>query len=121
MELIWIQPNGSALDCDGDAVERRSGVIVLHFGERGAARVSRLDANPCAGDPLIRAAEHFRSDDQVGQMSHLKNGSVKSTAVANALGVNDGPVPAFDASGSDARPDEGNDGERYATAATCAP
>ena len=35
VELVWLQPDGSVLDNDGNPVVRRSGVIVLDFGERG--------------------------------------------------------------------------------------
>jgi hypothetical protein len=35
VELVWIQPDGSVLDSDGNPVVRRPGVIALNFGERG--------------------------------------------------------------------------------------
>jgi hypothetical protein len=34
VELLWIQPDGSALDGEGNPVVRRPGVIALNFGER---------------------------------------------------------------------------------------
>jgi hypothetical protein len=35
VELVWIQPDRSVLDSDGNPVVRRPGVIALNFGERG--------------------------------------------------------------------------------------
>jgi hypothetical protein len=35
VELLWIQPDGSALDGGGNPVGHRPGVIRLNFGERG--------------------------------------------------------------------------------------
>ena len=35
VELLWMQPDGSVLDSDGNPVVHRPGVIALNFGERG--------------------------------------------------------------------------------------
>ena len=35
VELVWIQPDRSVLDRDGNPVARPPGDIVLDFGERG--------------------------------------------------------------------------------------
>ena len=35
VELLWMQPDRSVLDGDGNPVARRPGVIALEFGERG--------------------------------------------------------------------------------------
>jgi hypothetical protein len=35
VELVWIQPDGSVLDREGNPVAHRPGVIRLNFGERG--------------------------------------------------------------------------------------
>jgi hypothetical protein len=35
VKLLWIQPDGSVLDREGNPVAHRPGVIRLNFGERG--------------------------------------------------------------------------------------